>query len=181
MSTASRGSPRDFAALEARRLRAADLFARGTSQAMVARVLGVTTAAVNHWHQAWQAKGRRGLKGAGRAGRKPRLGPAALAKLERALRAGPGAHGFATDVWTLPRVATVIKRVTGVGHHPGHVWRVLRALGWSLQRPGRQARERNDAAIAEWKHRRWPQLKKTLAASGPGSSSRTKAASRNIR
>jgi len=181
MPTSSRGSPRDFAALEARRLRAAGLFARGASQAAVARVLGVTTAAANHWYQAWQAKGRTGLKAAGRAGRKPRLGPGDLAKLDHALRAGPAAHGFTTEVWTLPRVAKVLERVTGVGHHPGHVWRVLRALGWSLQRPGRQARERDDTAIAQWKSTRWPQLKKTPSGGAPGSSSRTKAASRNTR
>ncbi|SRR5581483_10798861 len=181
MPISSRGSRRDFAALEARRFRAAELFARGESQAAVARELGVTTAAANHWHQAWQAKGRRGLKAAGRAGRKPRLGPAELTKLEHALRAGPAAQGFPTDVWTLPRVATVLARVTGVVHHPGHVWRVLRALGWSLQRPGRQARERDEAAIAEWKRTSWPRLKKTPSASTPGSSSKTKAGSRNIR
>jgi transposase len=181
MPTSSRGSRRDFAALEARRFRAAELFARGESQAAVARALGVTTAAANHWYQAWQAKGRKGLKAAGRAGRRPRLGPADLAKLDHALRAGPAAHGFTTEVWTLPRVARVLERVTGVGHHPGHVWRVLRALGWSLQRPGRRARERNEAAIARWKSTRWPQLKKTPSGSGPGSSSRTKAASRNTR
>ena len=181
MPTSSRGSRRDFAALEGRRFQAAALFARGESQAAVARGLGVTTAAANPWYQVWQAKGRQGLKAAGRAGRQPRLGAAELAKVDQALRAGPGAHGFATDVWTLPRVATVIKRLTGVGHHPGHVWRVLRALGWSLQRPGRQARERNEVAIAQWKTRRWPQVKKTPRAVGPGSSSRTKAGSRSTR
>ncbi len=167
--------------MEARRFRAGEMFARGESQAAVARELGVTTAAANHWHQAWQATGRRGLKAAGRAGRKPRLGPADLARLESALRTGPAAHGFLTEVWTLPRVAIVIERLTGVVHHPGHVWRVLRDLGWSLQRPGRRARERNEAAIAQWKHQRWRQLKKTPRDTAPGSSSRTKAASRNVR
>src|SRR3989475_6036108 len=137
MPTSSRGSRRDFAALEARRFRAAEMFARGESQAAVARVLGVTTAAANHWYQAWQAKGRRGVKAAGRAGRKPRLGPADLAKLEHAVRAGPAAQGFTTEVWTVPRVATVLERVTGVVHHPGHGWRVLRALGWCAQPPRR--------------------------------------------
>jgi transposase len=181
MPTSSRGSRRDFAALEARRFQAAEMFARGETQATVARTLRVTTAAANHWYQAWQAKGRPGLKAAGRAGRKPRLGSADLAKLERALRAGPAAQGFSTEVWTLPRVATVIERLTGVGHHPGHVWRLLRGLGWSLQRPGRRARERDEAAIAEWKSRRWPRLKKTPGGTTPGSSSRTKAGSRNSR
>jgi predicted transcriptional regulator len=48
MPISSRGSRRDFAALEARRLQAAETFARGESQAAVARALGVTTAAANH-------------------------------------------------------------------------------------------------------------------------------------
>ena len=155
------------------------MFARGESQAAVARVLGVTSAAANHWHQAWAAEGRPGLKAAGRAGRKPRLAAEDLAKVEQALLAGPAAHAFSTQLWTLPRVAIVIKRVTGVDHHPGHVWRVLRKLGWSLQRPARRARERDETAIAEWKTTRWAQLKKTPSAAAPGSSSRTKAASRS--
>ena len=167
--------------MEARRFEAARMFARGESQAAVARVLGVTSAAANHWHQAWAAKGQAGLRAAGRAGRKPRLDAADLAKVERALLAGPARPGFSTELWTLPRVATVIKRVTGVAHHPGHVWKLLRKLGWSLQRPARRARERNEAAIAEWKTARWAQLKKTPVASGPGSSSRTRAASRSNR
>jgi transposase len=142
------------------------MFARGESQAAVAEALGVSSAAANHWHQAWTAEGRQGLKAAGRAGRKPQLGPEQLAAVERALRGGPAAHGFSTDLWTLPRVAIVIKRVTGVEHHPGHVWRILRKLGWSLQRPARRARERDEAAIAQWKSERWPRLKKRPAAAG---------------
>ena len=41
---------------------------------------------------------------------------------------GPRRTGFSTDLWTLPRVATVIDRVTGVQFHPGHVWYLLRAF-----------------------------------------------------
>jgi transposase len=181
MPTPSRGFRKDFAALEARRFEAARMFARGASQAEVARVLGVTSAAANHWHQAWVAEGQAGLKAAGRAGRKPRLDATALAMVERALVAGPTKHGFTTDLWTLPRVATVIKRVTGVAHHPGHVWKLLRKLGWSLQRPARRARERDEAAIGEWKTTRWTRLKKTPAVGVPGSSLRTRVASRSNR
>ena len=165
--------------MEARRLRAARLFARGESQVAVAKALGVTRVSAHHWFHAWQAKGRAGLKGAGRAGRKPRLSAAELADVERAIRAGPAAHGFRTDLWTLPRIATLIERRTGVRHHPGHVWRLLRRLGWSLQRPAQQPRERDEPAIAAWKTRRWGQLKKTPRAGMHGSSSRTKVASPN--
>jgi hypothetical protein len=40
-------------------------------------------------------------------------------------------------------------------------------LGWSLQRPTRQARERDEAAIARWKRERWPQVKKMGMGRGP--------------
>jgi transposase len=167
--------------MEARRLQAARLFARGASQGAVAKALGVSRVSAHHWFHAWKAQGRAGLKGAGRAGRKPQLDAAQLATVERALRTGPRAQGFSTDLWTLPRVAALIEQQTGVRHHPGHVWRLLRGLGWSLQRPTRRARERDERAIEAWKTRRWTQLKKTPGADARGSSSRTKAASRSSR
>jgi transposase len=157
------------------------LFARGASQATVAQTLGVTRAAAYRWYHTWKDEGRAALKGAGRAGRKPRLEAPQLARVEAALLKGPGAHGFATELWTLPRVATLIERLTGVGYHPGHVWYILRRLGWSLQRPTRQARERDETAIAAWKRERWPQVKKTPGAVARGSSSTTKAAFRIAR
>src|SRR5262249_25312702 len=163
-----RGARRDFAALEARRFQAARLFGRGTSQAAVARELGVSRTTASRWYQAWQDKGRRALKGAGRAGRRPRLDPRQWARVETALLKGPAAHGYATDLWTLPRIATVITRLTGVRYHPAHVWRILQGLNWSLQRPARQARERDEAAIRGWQRQRWPQVKKTRGAGTPG-------------
>ena len=165
MATPSR-SRRDFAALEARRFQAARLFAKGESQGAVARALGVTPVTAHHWYHAWHANGRAGLKAAGRAGRKPKLEPKQLATIEQALRAGPRVYGFSTDLWTLPRVAAVIERLTRVRHHPGHVWRILRSLGWSCQRPTGRATQRDEPAIRRWKRVRWPELKKKPSESG---------------
>jgi len=164
----TRGAHRDFAALEARRFQAARLFGRGVAQVTVARELGVSRTTTHRWYYAWQAEGRRGLKAVGRAGRKPRLDRQQWAQVEAALLKGPAAHGFATTLWTLPRIAAVIARRTGVRYHPSHVWRILQGLNWSLQRPARQARERDDAAIAQWRRQRWPQVKKTRGAGTPG-------------
>ncbi|PYN93203.1 MAG: hypothetical protein DMD89_25350 [Candidatus Rokuibacteriota bacterium] len=75
----------------------------------------------------------------------------------------------------------MIKRVTGVKYHPGHVWRLLGALDWTLQRPAKRAKERNETAIRHWVTTRWPAVKKTLGVAGPGSSSKTRAASRSGR
>jgi transposase len=169
---------RDFHGLEVRRRHAARLFAAGKeTQGAIARRLGVSRQSVMRWYQAWRQGGRTALRAAGRAGRKPRLSPEQMPEIEAALRQGPRAHGFRTNLWTLSRVARLIKHLTGVQYHPGHVWRLLGALEWTLQRPAKRAKERNEAAIEHWKTTRWPVVKKTLGADGPGSSSRTRAAS----
>ncbi len=169
---------RDFKGLRARRKQAAGLFAAGRlKQAEIARRLGVSRTSVHRWYAAWRREGTAGLRGAGRAGRKPRLERTDLEILDQSLREGAAAWGFSTDLWTLPRVARVIKQITGVHYHPGHVWRILRNLDWSRQRPARRAKERNEKEIKRWVAEEWPRVKKTLAGSGPGSFSKTRVAS----
>src|SRR5262245_13682683 len=176
MTSSPRG-PRRSVRLEARRFAAARLFRHGQSQATVMRTLGVSRQTAHRWYHLWRRGGRDGLKAAGPLGRRPRLNARQLTRVEQALRGGPQRHGFRTELWTLPRVATVIERLTGVRYHAGHVWYILRGLQWSLQRPARRARERDEGAIRQWMATRWPAVKKTPVASAPGSSSKTKAAS----
>lgn len=152
---------RDFAALKARRMQAAKLFEQGHRQAEIVRRFHVSRPTAHRWYQAWRRQGRAGLRGAGRAGRKPRLSCKSLERLETALREGPAAWGFRTHLWTLERVVHVVWKVGHVRYSVSQVWRVLRQLGWSRQRPDRRARERNEVAIWRWVRGRWPQVKKT--------------------
>ena len=152
---------RDFQAMEERRMRAVELFEQGVIPAEIARQLGVGHQTVSEWRTVWRRAGRDGLRAAGRAGRLPKLSRDQLVHVEATLAKGAEANGYLTDLWTLARVAEVIERVSGVAYHPRHVWRILREqLGWSWQRPARQAVERNDEAIHRWVKQRWPQLKK---------------------
>jgi len=168
---------RDFQGLEQRRKRAARLFGVGERLAAVARKLQVSRQSVSRWFRQWKSGGTTALRGAGRAGRAPRLHAGQLQQVERALRAGARANGFNTDLWTLPRVAQVIERVTGVRYHAGNEWRGMRRMGWRLQRPARRAKERNEAAIRQWVAVRWPAVKKKPGASTPGLPSKMKAVS----
>lgn len=177
-----RGQRRDFQALEQRRKQAARLFARDTETlASIARQLKVSRQSVSRWHREWKQKGARALHAAGRAGRKPRLTVGPLRRVEAALQKGAAFHGFSANLWTLPRVATVIERITGVRYHPGHVWKILGAMDWSSQKPVQQARERNEEQVEYWKTVRWPEVKKTLLGNAPGSSLKTNPASPNSR
>jgi transposase len=126
-----RGVQRDFEALESRRLEAAKLLKAGWSQADVAREVGVHRQSVSRWAAALAKAGAAALKASGGRGRKARLTPADLSKIEDALQRGPEALGYETGLWTLPRVAELIERECGVHYHPGHVWKILRRLKWS--------------------------------------------------
>jgi transposase len=46
----------------------------------------------------------------------------------------------------------------GVRYSEVAVWKLLRELGWSPQKPERRAREANRQSIQEWKAQRWPEL-----------------------
>lgn len=171
--------PRDFAGLEARRRQAARLFRKGETQAWVARQLKASRQSISRWHQQWKSGGVQGLRAAGRAGRKPRLSASQLGKVDAALRQGARQHGFSADLWTLPRVAKLIERITGEKFHPGHVWKILGSLDWSAQKPAKQARERSQEKVQYWVAVRWPAVKKTLGGGKPGSTSKTNRGSLN--
>jgi transposase len=76
------------------------------------------------------------------------------------LLAGPTAAGYASDLWTLPRIAKLIQERFGVKYHPGHIWHLMRKLGWSCQKPAKRAKERHEAAIHSWLRERWPRVKR---------------------
>jgi transposase len=164
--------------LQARRLRAAELFAAGVHQAEVARQLGVSAQAVSVWHARWKEGGTEALRSRGPSGPAPRLSDTQLAQVEQALLDGAAANGFIGELWTLERIALVIQRLTRVHHHPAWVWALLRhRLGWTVQRPRRRAAERDQAAIDRWVKERWPAIKQTPNGAEPVWSSSTRARS----
>jgi transposase len=160
--------------LQARRLRAAELFTAGVRQAEVARQLGVSAQAVSVWHRRWQAGGAEALHSRGPSGPAPRLSDTQLATVEQALLEGATANGFTGELWTLERIATVIERLTGVHHHSAWVWALLRhRLGWSVQRPKRRAAERDQDAVDRWVKEDWPRILQTPNGAEPAWSSST--------
>lgn len=169
------GVRRDFAALERRRMSAARLLNQGVSQAEVARQVGAHRQSVSQWAAELKQNGRAGLKKAGRAGRRPLLKEEDRQRIIAGLKRGPESLGYETSLWTSARVARLIEQECGVSYHPGHVWRILRQLGWSCQRPVGRALERDEKKIRVWKQKRWPEIKKKPKKSAGPSSSSTKA------
>ena len=167
---------RDHAAMEKRRKQAGKLFAKDCSAPEVSRRLKVARQVAYRWKEAWEQGGTLALASKGPAGRKPKLTVEQTQQVTKALLEGPEAHGYTTALWTLPRVASLIEDLTGVEYHPGHVWRLLGASGFSCQRPERRAVERDEKAIRRWQRVEWPALKKRPNNNDEPSFSSTKAA-----
>ncbi|MEO6785253.1 MAG: winged helix-turn-helix domain-containing protein [Chthoniobacteraceae bacterium] len=161
--------------MERRRRRGARMFEKECPAAEVGRRLGVSRQVAHRWKQAWERGGEAALRSKGRAGPKARVNAGQTRQVVAALLEGPRAAGHRTELWTLPRVRLLIEKITGVRYHPGHVWKMLGALGFSCQRPERRAIERDEGQIRTWQRKTWPALKKTRGGKGAASSLWTRA------
>jgi transposase len=130
-----RGVRRDFEALEKRRLTAVDLFGEGLNNSEIGRRLKVCNQTASRWRKQYLAGGEQALHKAGRAGRKPGLSTADQQRLVELLSTGPERLGYEKPLWTCDRVARLIEGEFGIRYHAGHIWKILRQLHWSPQRP----------------------------------------------
>jgi transposase len=146
--------------LERRRVRAMRLFEQGHPPVEIAKKLGVDRRSVRRWKALYLKKGTGALKAKKAPGRPPKLDARQKKQLERALLKGAKAAGFPSELWTCPRVAKLIRLRFGVTYHVDHIGRLLRSLGWSPQKPGRRAIERDEAKIQRWIKDEWPRIKK---------------------
>jgi transposase len=151
------GTPEE---LERRRRRAIALLKEGHTHAEVAKRVGASTGSVQRWKDAWKKGGDDSLRPTVHPGPTPKLTPAQRDRLVAILLKGAQARGYPTELWTLGRVAQVVRKEFHVRYHPGHLWRVLGKMGWSCQKPERLARERDEEAVRQWRLEKWPDIKK---------------------
>ena len=152
-------------------MQAARLLRQGLSQSAVARQVGVHRQSVSRCDNQLAEGGTASLKKAGRAGRKPRLSPADLRRVGTWAEAWSGSAGLRHRAVDGPLGGKADRAGVRGLLHSGHVWRILRDLGWSVQRPTGQALERDEQAIQHWKEKRWPAPKGTQRGKGESSSS----------
>ena len=154
----SAGSPKT---LQRRRERAIRLLKDGYQSVEVAAKLKVDRRSVRRWRAAYREQGARALQAKPIPGRPSKLSDREKGQLEKLLLKGAVAAGFPTDLWTCARIAQAIEEQFSVRYHIDHIGRLMRALGWSPQKPARRALERDETAIATWVKSEWPRAKKT--------------------
>ncbi len=124
------------------RLQAVERFARGETNAVIARELRVSVRSVQRWRKSWRSDGAQALGSKGPASR-PRLSPAQFRQLEAELAKGPAAYGWPDRRWTLERIQTVIARRFHVTYTIQGVRKMMRRHGWSYAAPVSRAAERS--------------------------------------
>ena len=150
--------------LEHRRRRAIHLWRRGKAVAMITRTLGTGQRSVWRWVRTYLQHGLPGLRARPIPGRPSYLSAEQKMQLVHVLLRGAQAAGYRTELWTLQRVAKIIRHEFQVRYHPNALWHLLRGIGWSCQKPERRACQRDEAAIAHWRRYRWPHIKKGRSA-----------------
>lgn len=146
---------------ERRRRQAWELKEKGWSQSQIAEAVGVTDGAVSQWFKKAREQGpEEGLKDHPASGPSRRLSENQLARLSELLEQGAEAYGFVGERWTGRRVGKVIKREFGVSYSIRQVQRMLKEMGYSVQKPQRQAAQRNEEAIKQFQTEVIPEIKK---------------------
>jgi transposase len=146
------------------------LLDEGRSYSQVAALVESSKSSVCRWNQTCQRQRQhqrhsRKTKASNRSsphqlGRPCKLSDAQIGRLQRELGKGAYAYGYAGDFWTLERIAHLIFQLFEVRYHPSSVWHLMQRIGWSCQKPHRLAVQRDEVAIARWRQRVFPQLKK---------------------
>jgi transposase len=163
----TKGTP---AELEHRRQLAVRRHLEGDSADEIAEFLGVAPRTVWRWLARFRQHGPEGLSARPVPGRPPKLTSTQEKVIRRWLGDNPMKHGFATELWTGPRLARLIEQEFGIHLHPQYLCTWLRARGFAPQKPQRVAREGDPEEIAAWLETQWPRIKKKPGVRGPTSS-----------
>ncbi len=159
----SHGSPTE---LEHRRLLAIRRLLEGYSIEEVAAFLEVQQRTVQRWWQTFRQRGWEGLAARDVPGRPRKLSSTQEKIVLRWLQDSPTQFGFATELWTGPRLAELIEQEWDIRLHPEYLPRWLRQRGFTPQKPQRVPRERDPQRIAHWLATDWPRIKKKRSAAG---------------
>ncbi len=142
--------------LEARRRKAAKYFQEGKTKYWVAKHFKVSFSASGDWYRRWEEDSLEARK----PGKKEKLSAGQKEELSKMILRNPIRYGYETQLWTLDRITSCVRKELNVSYKPRSLSHMLHMLGFSCQKPERRAKERNEKKIAEWKRTVWPALLK---------------------
>jgi transposase len=160
LSALKREAERDGAHRVARRIHAVLLNHQEHTSGEIAQLLAAPRSKVSFWLSQYESDGWEALLEGHRSGRPQELTAAQVSQLDGIIDSGPVAYGFSSGVWTSPMIGHVIEAEFSVSYHPGHVRKLLKAMGFSVQRPRRKLAKADPVAQDRWRRYTYPRLKK---------------------
>lgn len=137
--------------LQEMRFVAVRMIRRGIRAEDIAESMRLNRSTVFGWIRRYRLQGWGALKSTKAPGAQPKLKPKQFIGLIRLLRDPATQHGFGSDLWTGPRVRSLIHRKFRVRLHPKHMPRFLRRLGLVRRSPERRALEQDPKAVRRWR------------------------------
>jgi transposase len=133
----------------------------GLTTSQIADRLKVHRSTVPLWIEHWNEHGEEGLWEGQRSGRPSEVDESMRQRVCDILDSGPVAYGLDTGIWTSPMIGQILQEECGVRYHPGHVRKLLKRWGYSVQRPTTRLVQANMKERRKWVRYTYPNLKKT--------------------
>ena len=144
------------------RLRAVRAVTSGESVGWVARAYQVAPSTLHRWVNRHRLDGEEGLQRKQVEGRPRKINQPILTKLKKLILEPASEFGFETDFWTCRRMMIVAKSKLRVNVSQPTMWRMLRSLDLTYQKPERIYHEGRDQAREEWIRREVPKIRKCV-------------------
>jgi transposase len=155
------GRKLDHKTREQIRIRAVKLVKAGNSPEKVVKALGFHRSAIYQWLAAYHQGGINALKTKPITGRPSKLKGSQIKKLYDIITSkNPLQLKFEFALWTRDMVRDLIKDQFGVQMNVTSVGRLLKKLGFTVQRPLYRAYQKNPEQVDKWLSEEYPKIKK---------------------
>ena len=154
---------KDQSAQRFRRQTIVRLQQEGQIQSKIAELLEVSQTYVSRIIRSYRQNGERAFEVSTGKGAVSRLSEDQKAQLRGFIDAGAVCYGFEGELWTSQRVKRVIAEQFGVFYGPRQVQRLLKAMGYTPQKPQKVDHRQSASAVGKWKAEELPALKKSRA------------------
>src|ERR1019366_234754 len=131
----------------------------GESISELARMMGYARQTLHRWFAEYEAGGMQALESTKASGAVAKLTAKQTEWLFKTLSSQkPAQMQFPNPLWTREIICELIKRRFGVSMALTSVGKLMRRLGFSVQRPLMRAYERNPEAVDHWLKTRYPDI-----------------------
>lgn len=163
----SDGRKHDHHTLQIMRQQAVKAVANGQSPKNVAAAFGINIVTLYKWLSRYASGGQNALLAKPIPGRPPKISEAEMKWIANAVKDNtPMQHKFEFGLWTLALIKALIQRQFGKELSQGSVSRIMKILGFTVQKPLYQAWQQDAVLVREWETETYQAIKVKAAEQG---------------